>query len=75
MKFLTKPKCSKPIEIPRVDMETKFQESAKKAQPVRPVLHTGQTDVPCPRANPVHQTCPTFLPSSRVIYRTCLVLD
>jgi hypothetical protein len=48
--------------------KTKFQECVK-------ICPTGQTGYPCPRASPVHRTCPVPLPDSKDIYWTCPVLD
>jgi hypothetical protein len=47
----------------------------KSVIPVRAVWNTGQTGWTYPRASSVHQTCPVPLPASRVVYRTCTVLD
>jgi hypothetical protein len=47
----------------------------KSVIPIRPVLHTGQTDLTYSRASPVHRTCPVPLPAYRAVCRTCPVLD
>jgi hypothetical protein len=53
----------------------KFYDCAEIVSPVIPVLHTGQTSAPCPRASLILQTCLVFLLGSKDIYWTFSVLD
>jgi hypothetical protein len=77
MVILTKPKCSKPKETPRVIAIRKPNSKSvlKYVLHVRPILHTGQIGWTYPRASSVHWTCPVPLPDSRDIYWTCPILD
>jgi hypothetical protein len=75
MVILTKPKCLKHTEIPRVVKETKFQSVLKSLIPVRPALHTDQTSWTYSRTSLVHRTCPVPSPDSREFFQTYLVLN
>jgi hypothetical protein len=72
MVILTKPKCLKLTNIPRVVKETKFQSVLKSLLPVRLAWHNGWTYY---RTSPVHRTCPVPSPNYREIFQTCLVFD